>query len=292
VPAPLLHLLGGGATGSCAAIGGKAASLDRLCRLGLPTPPGFCLTVAAHALYLSENGLHGSVGELQRRLPEESARATLAELMFSAPLPVPLRACLGRGLHSLAACWDPAAQLAVRSSATLEDGLAVSFAGQHETVLGVDAADVEQALRRCWASLWSRRSVAYRCERSIPFEGELMGVVVQPVLAADASAVVFTRNPLGSEEEVAVSTVRGVGEPLVSGAADASTIVVDRPTLEVLSVEGPAEGAVDRAAIRRLVELCLRVERDMGVPADIEAALVGEHWWLLQARPITTVSAI
>jgi pyruvate,water dikinase len=328
VSAPLLHIFGEHAEMDREAIGRKAASLDRMSRSGLPTPPGFCLTVHAHALYMSENYLRSSIEELQRRLPEEAARVELGQLMFASPIPVELRACLERGLRALSERCDSVAPLAVRSSATREDDAVASFAGQHETVLGVSPENLESAVRRCWASLWSRRSVAYRRERSIPFDGDLMGILVQPLLAADASAVVFTSNPMtADEDEIVVSAVRGLGEPLVSGSADACTVTVDRPTLAVLSVEGiagvaagdeirgvaigglatghPASGeliaggpaiggsadaglAIDHAAIERLVELCLRVERDMGIPVDVEAALVGQQWWLLQARPITT----
>jgi phosphoenolpyruvate synthase/pyruvate phosphate dikinase len=337
----LLHLLGQQAVMDREAIGGKAASLDRMSSLGLPTPPGFCLTVHAHALYLSGNDLQPSVERLQRRLPEEAARSQLEQLMFTAPMPRRLCRCLERGLQALAAQCDSVAQLAVRSSAPHEDGALVSFAGQHETILGVSPDDLEDAVRRCWASLWSRRAAAYRCARRLPFNGELMAVVVQPLLAATASAVVFTKSPLAfAEGELVIAVISGLGEPLVSGAADACTITVDRPTLSVLSVEGFAgaetgaqressavggptgrgpsagassggrasggaqarggaqasrearagEAAIDDDAIVRLAELSLRVERELGMPIDLEAALVGREWWLLQARPITTMT--
>jgi rifampicin phosphotransferase len=297
----LLHVLDSDCEAERAVLGGKAASLERIRSLGLPTPPGFCLTTAAHRLYLGENGLCEEVETLQRELPTAASRTRIERLMFAAPIPARLREEIGCAIASLD-CEGGTLRLAVRSSAVAEDGAGDSFAGQHETLLGVAPEAIEDAVRRCWASLWSERAVAYRSERGIAFNGDLMGVLVQPLLAPLASAVAFTRNPLSADpDEAAVCAVAGLGEPLVSGSADACTIIVDRPTLETISIEaageapgpGAADGGIeiatpiDVAAAGALVDQALCIERAMATPVDVEAALLEEGWRFLQARPIT-----
>jgi pyruvate,water dikinase len=294
----IAHLLGRDGEADRGSVGGKAASLAQIRGLELPTPPGFCLTTGAHRLYLEQNALTGEVDSLQRRLPEPDARGALERLMSSAPLPTQVEAAMERGLAFLAETGIGDAPLAVRSSAIAEDGHNDSFAGQHESVLGASAQELETAVRKCWASLWSERAVTYRRERGLDFEGELMAVLVQPLLPSEVSAVAFTEDPIGGgKEEVVVCAVEGMGEPLVSGNASAFAIRVDRATLATLGVEGAQDGSngaeatqppVDEATVGDLVDGALRIERMQGRPVDVEAALVGGTWHFLQGRPITT----
>jgi len=198
---------------------------------------------------------------------------------------------------------------AVRSSAIGEDGKATSFAGLHDTELGLAAADVEAAVRRCWSSLWSGAAVAYRGRHSLPLDDASMAVVVQALVPADASAVVFTRHPVtGRGDQLVINAVRGLGEPMVSGTVTPDTIVVDKASGEVREFSGgdggerllamgvgvtrvadPASGpALREGVLRDLVALSLHVEQAFGVAVDIEAAHARDRWYLLQARPITT----
>jgi phosphoenolpyruvate synthase/pyruvate phosphate dikinase len=271
-------------------VGGKAASLARLARMDLPTPPGFVIEAGAYQAYLDEAGVSDRVGELVPDLPVREAEAELERLAYAHPLPEPLGAELGDAVGRLAN--GGSGLLAVRSSARQEDSRDRSFAGQHETILGVEPAGVESAVRRCWSSLWSERSASYRAAHDMPAAsaGE-MAVLVQPLVEADASAVVFTVNPVsGEREEVVVEAARGLGDGIVSGAVTADMIVLDRVTLGPCRFgTGDAEDAavsVDDAA--ELAELCLRAERGFRTPLDVEAARDGDGWWLLQARPITT----
>jgi rifampicin phosphotransferase len=247
-------------------IGGKGASLDRLIRLGYRVPPGFCLTTAAF------------------RAAPDAAATVDAEL----------RDALARLASVIGQTSDAPARLAVRSSAIDEDGIAASFAGLHETELDVAPSDVPAAVRRCWASLASAPAVAYRARRGLADEDVAMAVVVQALVPADASAVVFTRHPVtGRDDQLVVTAARGLGDAMVSGTITPDTIVVDRQTGEVLEFfAGEHVGArvLSDADVAQLVELGLAVERDFGRAVDIEAAFAGGSWYLLQARPITTGS--
>ena len=187
------------------------------------------------------------------------------------------------------------AQLAVRSSGVAEDGATASFAGLHDTELGLTADEVPAAVLRCWASLWSDRAVAYRARRGLALDGGAMAVVIQALVAADASAVVFTRHPVtGRSDVLLVNTVRGLGEAMVAGTVTPHSILIEKAGGSVIEFTAgePAAGEPPEAAVvAELVDRCLRVEQAFGAPVDIEAAHAADGWYLLQARPITSMEA-
>lgn len=292
-----------------ARLGGKGASLDRLARHGAPIPPGFCLTTEAYRIYVEAHGLGGRMAELAARLPDEAARRELASLAGAHPLPEEVAGTLRTGLLMLSARVPLGGLLAVRSSAVGEDASDASFAGQHESVLGVPFHEVEPAVRACWASLWSPRAMAYRLRRRLGFADAAMAVVVQALVPADASAVAFTRNPVTGADEILINATWGLGEAIVSGAVTPDEIVLDKGTLRVRKAQAgrkavrivPREGggtvavtvtgsglALDEAALASLGALCRQVEEAFGEPVDVEAAYAGGRWYLVQARPITT----
>jgi rifampicin phosphotransferase len=265
--APLIEWLGR-ASGGPDTLGGKAASLDRLARMGFRIPPGFCLTTTAFARQV------GAVG------PEE---------IESASLDAELAADLRQAVDELSA--DVAdARFAVRSSAIGEDGSAASYAGLHETELDVPPEGVDASVRRCWASLWSPQALAYRQFRGISMDGAAMAVVVQRLVPADAAAVAFTRHPVtGREDQLVITAVQGLGDAMVSGTVTPDTYVVDKASLATVEFT-PGDGplALEDGSLRALAGLCLRVEAGFGQAVDIEAAVTADTWYLLQARPITT----
>lgn len=282
--APLIEWLGR-AEGDSATLGGKAASLDRLARMGFRIPPGFCLTTAAFRRQLGDVDLGGEgdgAGTIGERLEHDDLDAQLA---------ASLREAVAR-LVSEAPIAPDATQpsFAVRSSAIGEDGSAASYAGLHETELGVPPDGVDAAVRRCWASLWSPAALAYRRFRGFSLHGEAMAVVVQSLVPADAAAVAFTRHPVtGRDDQLVITAVRGLGDAMVSGTVTPDTYVIDKATLTTVDFEpGEGEEALDPDLLGELARVCLRVEAGYGRAVDIEAAVTGRTWYLLQARPITT----
>ena len=216
--------------------------------------------------------------------------------MIAGPLSPAVAATLAASLQRLSRLMSGAdgepALLAVRSSSVAEDGAAASFAGLHDTELGLTADEVAPAVLRCWASLWSERAIGYRARRGLALDGDAMAVVVQALVPARAAAIVFTRHPVsGRSDQLLINAAPGLGEAMVSGMITPDTIVVskaDRAVVEFTpgeSGEGPALGD---DALDALVALSLEVERAFGAPVDIEAALADDGWYLLQARPITT----
>jgi len=207
-------------------------------------------------------------------------------------------------------------RVAVRSSGIEEDGERLSFAGQFTTrlnVVGLDA--VRTAVRECWESAFSVRSLAYRARHGAALSPPGMAVVIQRMVDADISGVLFTANPLtGNRSECMVSAVYGLGESLVSGAVDADTVVLDKVTRAVKNsvigdkserMDSGAEGcvvtgvdearrgrlALDPGHLAELCEAAVRVEEVFGAPRDVEWAIASGRLWILQSRPITSTVA-
>jgi rifampicin phosphotransferase len=176
--------------------------------------------------------------------------------------------------------------VAVRSSATAEDLPGASFAGQHETVLGVSGEDeLITAIRTCWRSLDTPRAIAYREARWTADEPAAMAVVVQRMVDPAAAGVAFTANPItGTRTEFVIDAVAGLGTSVVDGSAAADHYVLSdgRPVTAV--------GCLSAEQLEELRRTGRRIERSLGGPQDLEWAFDRRgKLWLLQARPITTI---
>jgi phosphoenolpyruvate synthase/pyruvate phosphate dikinase len=220
-------------------VGGKAANLGEMTRAGLPVPPGFCITTTAYALVAAQADLAAMLDELaatsitdRTRLADLAAqmRARLLRTAMPSALAEPiLRAyrTLGEG---------SAIAVSVRSSATAEDLPFASFAGQQDTFLNiVGEEEVLNAVRRCWASLWSERAVNYRASNGIDQHTVRLAVVVQRMVDASVAGVLFTANPLtGKRRQAVIDANPGLGEAVVSGATNPDQFVVDSASGEII----------------------------------------------------------
>jgi rifampicin phosphotransferase len=279
------------------ALGGKAASLDRLGRLGFRIPSGFCLTTSAfRAQVASLPAAQRTLGRLLET-GDVALGDELADIVASAPLAPSVQSDLDGALADLRAAASErssgAPRLAVRSSAIGEDGTEASYAGLHETELDRSIEEAPEAIRRCWASLWSRPALAYRVRRNLPLDGAAMAVVVQELVPADAAAVAFTRHPVtGRDDQLVITAIRGLGEAMVSGTITPDTFLIDRASRQLVELTpgDDFERPLDAASLRELVDLVLEVEARFGAAVDVEAAMRAGTWFLLQARPITTGS--
>jgi phosphohistidine swiveling domain-containing protein len=287
-----------GAT-SLTLVGGKALNLGRLAAAGLPVPRGFCLTTAAYRL-AAPRELDALAAHLDGAGPEKAtagdALRELAvrarEMIVTSPIPHEVDAAVRK---AYAVMGSPA--VAVRSSATAEDLPFASFAGQQDSYLDIVGADaVVQAVRRCWASLWTERAVAYRSANGIGQRDVGLAVVVQDLVHAAAAGVLFTANPVtGTRTETVIDASPGPGQAVVSGAVNPDHFVVDTATGRVLlrSPGGKEPGrrpSLDDAQLRDLTALGDTVQRLFGTPQDIEWVIdAGGKLWLTQSRPITTL---
>jgi pyruvate,water dikinase len=258
------------------AAGGKGVNLGELAAAGFPVPDGFVLTTSAYAL----------AAGAARVDPRDPAAA--AERLRTSPAPDLVAA---EARHAYA--WLGGGPVAVRSSATAEDLAGASFAGQQDTYLNVVGDDaLLDAIRRCWASLWNERAVAYRLANGVDEAGVSLAVVVQRMVDASVAGVLFTADPVtGRRRRAAVDAVPGLADSLVSGAANPDHYVVDTPAREVVERRPAGEvAALTDDELLALAALGDRVERLFGAPQDIEFALDRRRRpWLVQSRPITTL---
>ncbi|AGP37403.1 hypothetical protein SCE1572_24685 [Sorangium cellulosum So0157-2] len=194
--------------------GGKGANLGELLRLGLAVPPGFVVSAGAYA---EQAGAWGLAERLAAHLDAsrwEDAAAAAAELFEGGAMLPGIEAAVRDAYRELGA-----PPVAVRSSATAEDLADASFAGQHETYLDVAGEDaLLAALRRCWASLWSPRALAYRAARGVDHLGVHIAVVVQRMVPAEFAGVLFTVDPVAQRaDRMLLEVAPGLGEAVVSG---------------------------------------------------------------------------
>ncbi|MFD0416959.1 PEP/pyruvate-binding domain-containing protein [Streptomyces sp. NPDC127108] len=301
--ADLVAVLGRPHAAAPGELGGKAARLDELTAAGLPVPPAFCLTTGLFDVFLRESGLAAEIRAAEAR--GEPALA-VRESVLARDIPEPVARTILTAYEDLGR-----PRVAVRSSAPREDSAERSFAGQHDTVLDVsgDAALLD-AVKVCWASLWSDRAAAYRTEDG---PAGAMAVVVQEMVPADVSGVLFTVDPVGGRpNRLVVEACCGLGEGLVSGRVVGDFFVVDDRTLDVVEERvrykvtkcAPlAPGRIgmtkvdtaDRDApcltrdqLAALARIALEIRDGHGAEQDIEWALHDGTLYLLQARPITT----
>lgn len=295
-------------------VGGKGANLARLARAGLPVPGAFLLPVGAYRTFVAENGLakviEAALQGLDVTAPAalEAASAQIRSAFAGGMLSLPLRAALDEGYRSLGD-----APVAVRSSATAEDLPDMSFAGQQDTYLNVRGIQaLQDAVVACWSSLWTARAIGYRARNGVSHGSVALAVVVQEMVPAQASGVLFTANPLsGRRTETVVDATLGLGEALVSGQVEPDHYVVESATGVILHkslgskaavIVGAAGGgtvtqrqdhgtqqAVPDDVIGELAALGRRVQELYGAPQDIEWAWANGRIDLLQARPITSL---
>ena len=212
--------------------GGKGASLARLARAGFGVPPGFHVTTSAYLDFIGRGGLREpvlaavSAVDVSDAATFGAAATRIGELFAGQPVPAPAAAAIA-GAY---ACLGGDMPVAVRSSATVEDLPGMSAAGQHDTYLNVRGeAAVLEAVRRCWASLWSARAIGYRARRGIEPGEVSIAVVVQQLVPAEAAGVMFTVDPLdGKPGTVVISANWGLGESVVAGDVTPDVVAVDR----------------------------------------------------------------
>ncbi|PNI08401.1 phosphoenolpyruvate synthase [Arthrobacter sp. AFG7.2] len=306
-------------------VGGKAANLGELTAAGLPVPDGFCLTTEAYKTVATtlQDGVLSELAELQSALEpgSQSGAAVLAEVAGKAreairalPVPPPVAAAVQQAYAAL----GKDTPVAVRSSATAEDLPFASFAGQQDTYLNViGSTAVLEAVRACWASLWTDRAVAYRAALGIAPHEVALAVVVQRMVDAETAGVMFTANPLtGRRCEAVIDAAPGLGEAVVSGAVNPDHFVVDTEQARVLErklgdkririrpLSGGGTGTqdlsgrLDASSLTdgQAVELAVlgrQAERYFGAPQDTEWAIDAAGTpWLTQSRPITTLYPI
>lgn len=276
---PAVLLLEGGSA-DLSLLGGKGASLDQLLAWGLPVPSTGVVTTEGYRAFAAAPEIDDLVGRIRRG---EAVAPEVVDEVFD-------RRCSTSDLRDrvgelAAQVGGPGGRLAVRSSATVEDLAASSFAGQYTSVLDVPADDPDAVLRavgRVFASLWHPAPCAYRRAFGISEDDVAMAAVLMVMVPARRAGVVFTTDPGGRPGAARIEVVEGLAESLVSGQRTPEPFVVDRD-------EPPAD-LPDEVATA--LALALEAEARSGRPQDVEWAWDGTTTMVVQARPITVGTAV
>lgn len=300
-------------------IGGKGRSLAKMASAGFNVPGGFLVTADSYREFVAGNGLQETILEKARPYLKDGypafdkAADDIRELILGSPISEEIAAEIRTAYSGLEQKDLP---VAVRSSANAEDLPDFSFAGQQETFLNVRGEDaVVEAVRKCWASLWTAQAISYRHQNGIDQGSVAMAVVVQIMVPSEVSGILFTANPAtGERSELIINASFGLGEAVVGGQVTPDTYIVNRDDLSVKeSILGPKEQQIvydgdqgirmeevaesDRGAsslsdamLKELSETALRIESLYeGKPQDIEWAFCDGKLHLLQSRPITNL---
>ena len=301
--------------------GGKGANLGEMTQSGFPVPPGFCISTAAYREHISRLALTPYIQIISTAVLEEDIReldqtsVKVRKQIEETSMLEPVSQQILKAYQSLAALGTPL--VSVRSSATAEDLPSASFAGQQETYLSVRGEEqLLKYVKKCWASLWTPRSITYRQKNGFTHEQTALAVVVQAMVLSEKSGVLFTVNPIsGKPAEMMINASYGLGESIVSGLVTPDTYVLSKQnplilekhagTKETKIITGPdgltvqmkvpqemqSKLCLEEAELTALRELGLRVENHYGKPQDIEWAIADKKVYLLQSRPITAISS-
>ncbi len=300
--------------------GGKGANLGVLIQAGLPVPPGFAVIASAYRKHLEAANLTALIKAKLENIAEHDISAIteasqcISTWIEESPMPIEVQEDVKRAYASFSQELSSRSDVlvAVRSSATAEDLPSASFAGQHETYLGICGINnIFKNIKKCWASLWSSQAISYRISMGFEHLKVDLAVVVQLMIDADAAGVMFTANPVnGRRDEMLISAGYGLGESIVSGQITPDTFILSKSgsvkeqilgskelkirlskngtVLEEVPMKKRQEFCLGNSEFQQLADLAKAVEQHYGCPMDTEWALSQGKIHMLQARPITT----
>ncbi|MBU0760153.1 MAG: phosphoenolpyruvate synthase [Nanoarchaeota archaeon] len=318
-----------------AVAGGKGASLAEMYNLKIPVPPGFVVTAQAYAYFIKKTGLDVKIKETLSGLDVNDTVALnatskkLREMIEAESLPKEMEDEIVEAYEILDAKKDEESDdalrvleksgedifVAVRSSATTEDLVDASFAGQQDTFLNVlGKENLLEKVKKCMSSLFTARAIYYREKKGFAHEKSYLSVVVQKMIDYEKSGVIFSQNPTRDDKSIVIEAVFGLGEGIVSGkikpdhfivSSDLENfkIVVDKVSVKKIAIIRNEQGenqtvklkeersktrVLSDYEIKRLAQYARELEEHYKKPQDIEFAIDREGIYIVQSRPITT----
>lgn len=300
-------------------VGTKANSLVKMLEWGFPVPEGGCLPTSSFDLFIKENSLEDQLKQLRETLTDQQDRRKLEKTASIMQASIVTGNLPKQSIHQLDRflSHNPDSRFAVRSSGTKEDLQDASFAGQYATFLNIKSLEhIAEAIKKCWASLFNSRILNYCVNRNIPFQGMELAVIIQKQIPAEKSGVIFTVNPTrGIDKEIVTEACFGLGEALVNGEVTPDHYVYnwydeieiqkkiaskERMALPineapyVQSDELPAgkkkAPVLNSEELKELSLTTVEIQAAYGYPVDIEWAKWDDKFYILQARPITSLS--
>ncbi len=302
-------------------VGGKTANLGEMVNAGFPVPNGFALTVYAYDLFLEENNLHARISEILKNTDRhnpvelEASSKQIERLVMKSKVPEEVAHETIKAYKKISGKFRRSL-MAVRSSATAEDLPGASFAGQQATFLNIKGdANLLEAVKGCWASLFTGRAIFYREENKINHDKVKISVIIQKMIQSDVSGVMFSIDPVTNDKErIIIESVWGLGEMIVQGSVIPDTYAVQKDTYSILSKEISDQAIelikkggktletevpknkrdrqkISDKEIVTLARLAARLQEHYYYPQDIEWAKEGDKLYIVQSRPITTIES-
>ena len=218
--------------------GGKGASLGEMTKAGIPVPPGFVVLSSAFDHFLEETDLDVEIEAVLKRVKHqdigsvEFASEAIKALVMEAAMPDDIASDIKESFKKLGAKY-----VAVRSSATSEDGASAAWAGQLESYLNTTEKDLLINVKRCWASLFTPRAIFYRFEQKLNKENISVAVVVQKMVQSEVSGIAFSVHPVTEDyNQLIIEAGFGLGEAIVSGQITPDSYVVHKKQKDILDI--------------------------------------------------------
>ncbi len=316
--------------------GGKGANLAEIYNLRISVPPGFVVTAQAYDYFIEKAGIKEKIKELLSRIDYEDTKQldeitkNIRSFIIDSKFPKEMEdeileayetldigdfdAHKAHALDILKKTSEPIF-VAVRSSATTEDLAEASFAGQQDTYLNVKGnSDLLKNIRKCFASLFTSRATYYRNKKGFKHEDASLAVVVQKMIDANKSGVMFSKDPTFKNDNVIIEAVLGLVEGIVSGRVTPDKYVVSpekeiidevisnkkvaitrdssgKATIVKLTQDKANQQVLNNHEIKKLAEIAIRLEEHYQKPQDIEFAIENNEIYIVQTRPITTIES-
>ena len=294
--------------------GGKGASLGEMTQAGIPVPPGFVVLAPSFDQFLRETNL---VQEIEAQLDQvnyedvasvERASRVIHDLIHDARFPRDIEEEVLTSFRELNAKF-----VAVRSSATAEDSSTASWAGELESYLNTTEKTLLGNVKKCWASLFTPRAIVYRNEKGMRKSHVSVAVVIQKMVNSEKSGIAFSVHPVTQDyDQLIIEAGYGLGESIVSGQITPDSYIVDKRDWAIIEkyissqekglfrkegggnewrkiVDGDSKVLSDDKIVE-LAELIVKIENHYGFPVDVEFAVERGEFFIVQSRPITTLS--
>lgn len=297
--------------------GGKGASLGEMTQVGIPVPGGYVVLSAAFDYFLERSGIAGEIKRVLKGVDidvsesVDKASMEIRKIIMEAEAPHEIIVEIEEGFGELDAEY-----VAVRSSATAEDGAEAAWAGQLESYLDTTSDKLIENVRKCWASLFTPRAIFYRIEKGFSDKNISVAVVVQKMVASEVSGVAFSVHPVTeNRDQMIIEAGYGLGEAIVSGSITPDSYVVSKSDLDQgiieknissqgkkiarsigggiewteVAIEARDSQKLSDLQIIELSKIIIGIENHYGFPCDIEWALEAGNFYIVQSRPITTL---
>jgi pyruvate, water dikinase len=294
--------------------GGKGASLGEMTKAKIPVPPGFVILASSFDQFLKETDLNVEIETILKKVNHKDTNSVdqasnkICDLIMDSEFPKDISQEVQKEFLKLKSQY-----VAVRSSATAEDSSVASWAGELESYLNTEKKNLLENIKKCWASLFTPRAIFYRFDKKLNKTKVSVAVVVQAMIQSDISGICFTVHPITKNyDQMVIEAGYGLGEAIVGGRVTPDTYVINKKTNKLLdkniskqtmmiikSPKGTRETKVPHglqkkqklidAKILKLAVICKNIEKHYKKPQDIEWCLFKNKFYIVQARPITTL---